>query len=488
MRSDFDTIFLGAGPAGTGPLMCAIQRGDHEQLLQRGALWIDSGHRMVAGTLGEYDILSDTASSVLLECLVGQENGPLREMLDHPLTETVRALKGAPLPLPLAGRYLDALGRQVQKLVDASEESSFLADATVERVDRRLGCFHVHVSTARGPAVFRARQVVFAMGGYQSRSELLQRRIAGSLRLADGFEHKTLTSSELVRTAGQIRLCEQLRAAHDPQVVILGGSHSAVTAAWLALNRSGANFSDASVQIFCRRLPKIFYPSRDDAVADGYPDWSERDVCPVTGRIFRLSGLRLTARELMRSVRRLGSAPLETRLQVKSFSPDHDEASVRDALVSAHAIVASFGYRPRVVPMLNEGERVSLFAERDHRAPLVDGRCRLLAIGGHVIENAYGIGLASGFIPHGALGGEPSFDGQTNGLWLYQNGVGEIILNQLLTDVPSAVSAHLPANALAPRTKLAQQDEEELRATQEVAPPKPPGFAAEPIQPLESSV
>jgi hypothetical protein len=30
------------------------------------------------------------------------------------------------------------------------------------------------------------------------------------------------------------------------------------------------------------------------------------------------------------------------------------------------------------------------------------------------------------------LGGEPSFRGQANGLWLYQHGIGEIILNQLL--------------------------------------------------------
>lgn len=30
------------------------------------------------------------------------------------------------------------------------------------------------------------------------------------------------------------------------------------------------------------------------------------------------------------------------------------------------------------------------------------------------------------------MGGEPGFSGQTNGLWLYQNDVGERVVRQLL--------------------------------------------------------
>ncbi|MBK7668363.1 MAG: hypothetical protein IPJ32_14105 [Sphingobacteriaceae bacterium] len=49
----------------------------------------------------------------------------------------------------------------------------------------------------------------------------------------------------------------------------------------------------------------------------------------------------------------------------------------------------------------------------------------------NVIENVFGVGLASGFVPSGKLGGEKNFRGQTNGYWLYQNGVGEIIADQI---------------------------------------------------------
>ncbi|RZM10963.1 MAG: aminotransferase DegT, partial [Sphingomonas sp.] len=48
------------------------------------------------------------------------------------------------------------------------------------------------------------------------------------------------------------------------------------------------------------------------------------------------------------------------------------------------------------------------------------------------LPDAYGIGLAAGFVPWGRLGGEASFSGQANGLWLWQNDVGMMIVDQLL--------------------------------------------------------
>jgi hypothetical protein len=48
------------------------------------------------------------------------------------------------------------------------------------------------------------------------------------------------------------------------------------------------------------------------------------------------------------------------------------------------------------------------------------------------VPGAYGIGLSAGFVPWGPLGGEASFTGQANGLWLWQNDVGQMIVDQLL--------------------------------------------------------
>jgi hypothetical protein len=41
--------------------------------------------------------------------------------------------------------------------------------------------------------------------------------------------------------------------------------------------------------------------------------------------------------------------------------------------------------------------------------------------------------LAAGFVPYGKLGGEKSFRGQANGLWLWQNDVGAMIADAILS-------------------------------------------------------
>ena len=61
---------------------------------------------------------------------------------------------------------------------------------------------------------------------------------------------------------------------------------------------------------------------------------------------------------------------------------------------------------------------------------------------GNPIPGLFGIGLAAGFVPHGKLGGEPSFSGQANGLWLWQNDVGSIIVDAVLQPLPSASLPH----------------------------------------------
>jgi hypothetical protein len=79
------------------------------------------------------------------------------------------------------------------------------------------------------------------------------------------------------------------------------------------------------------------------------------------------------------------------------------------------------------------GVPIRLYAQRTPRAPLVDGQCRVLDESGAPLPGLFGIGLAAGFVPRGALGGEPSFAGQVNGLWLWQTDVGHLIVDGIRT-------------------------------------------------------
>jgi hypothetical protein len=56
-----------------------------------------------------------------------------------------------------------------------------------------------------------------------------------------------------------------------------------------------------------------------------------------------------------------------------------------------------------------------------------------LDAGGNPLPHLFAIGLAAGFVPHGKLGGEASFRGQANGLWLWQSDVGGLIVDAVLS-------------------------------------------------------
>lgn len=253
-----------------------------------------------------------------------------------------------------------------------------------------------------------------------------------SIRLEEGYAQRSLLTGDLFADGGLALLSQRLSGNPDPRVVIIGSSHSALTAAHLLLE-SGITFRSNGVTIVFRRRPRVFYPDRQAAQADGYADFDDNDICPATGRVYRLAGLRMAARELLRKAWRLGGSEPDPRLclrPIDSLAP----GELRGLLDSADAVIPAFGYRPNTLPVTRpSGERIPLMADAGARRPMVDAQCRVLMAGGQPLPGAWGIGLASGFVPRGpGLGGEPSFDGQTNGLWLYQNGVGRIVLEQML--------------------------------------------------------
>ena len=172
------------------------------------------------------------------------------------------------------------------------------------------------------------------------------------------------------------------------------------------------------------------------ALAQGYTDHGPADVCPVTGRLYRLAGLRMDGRSLY--LRMLGlEHPKEDRVELqlsvdgKNPGPlDHDPADV---------VIDATGYRFRKVDIIDaSGAPIRLQGERTGH--WVDSRCRVLHEDGTPIGGLFAIGLATGYLPAGNLGGEPAFQGQTNGLWYYQHSLGDIIVQELLDAHPATVS------------------------------------------------
>ena len=420
--------FLGGGPAGSGPLFAALKHGTVPLLLESGAKWLESSSSFGMGTIGSYRITSDTQASVLLECLPKNPRDPLGDLVDSEEARSVESFGVGPIPLAVASSFLARAGASLRALVERSPPSAVRTGFFVERVDVEDEGFCITGRDNGQVAVVRSRCLVSALGGRSAREEALLATLPCGTAVGSLGLPAVATTDELFRN-GIAKYSEAWPSGRPARIAILGGSHSAYATAVKILGRLGGD--SVRIRVLCRRLPKVFYPTLEAAHADGYKRPSAEDVCPITKRVFRLAGLRLHARELVRGIWGLGDAKRESSVTIEHLI-EREPSFARTVLADADLVVLALGYRPRTVPFYENGERLPLLAESGAHRPLVDGECRILRANGSPLARAFGLGLASGFVPHGPMGGEPSFDGQTNGLWLYQNDVGTRVLNQVL--------------------------------------------------------
>jgi hypothetical protein len=419
-----ETMILGGGPGGTGPLVWAAGAGVLGDWLDRGVAVVDRCASL-GGTVGRYSLNADTLGGTFLECLDTAACDPRFAMLrDTPSARALAAHRASLPPLPLVGRFLEDLGTVLARMLAQHPRSCFLGEREVTALRlRRDGSVLAELCDRFGQrSTLRAASAVLALGGRQPASwdDVLLRTGPAPGR----WRHKIVPSDRLLGSAGAATAAARLGAATGtPRAVILGGSHSAFSAAWTLLERLPAiRFGQGGVQILHRTAPRVFYASRAEAAADGYV-FSDSDVCPATGRVHRLGGLRGDGRTLWRRMQGHGDLPPERRAEVAPLGA-FDGATLRALLDAADLIVPAFGYRLATVPVYGpDGEPIPLACS----GPSVDADARLRTASGGVLGNVFGIGLGSGFRPWGTMAGEPGFQGQQNSLWLYQHGLGALI-------------------------------------------------------------
>jgi hypothetical protein len=445
-RDLYHAAIIGAGPAGTGPIVCALQQGRLATLLDAGVALIERGASIGRGAIGDYAINSDTLSDTFLEPFKHPASALIGHVAVTPEAEEIRTHAGGPAPLRKAGAFMSSLGAALRDQIATYPNSAVLSNTDAQYAERHSdGTFSVHV-IARGEQgsshsnVVRARNIVFAMGGAQSWQRIQHMPILGRLRLRD-VASKTVLSHAVLSAGNADLIRRHLGEVRSPRVLVIGGSHSALSAANVLLAQPWLSIDEGAITIAHRNRLRLYYPSAEAATADGYTDFGPDDICPLTKRLYRLAGFRFDSRELLMCIWGIGGREREKRVALYDLEQNTDVAAFEGLIARADLIVAALGYRPNTLPIYDStGEAIPLRADQPGTEPMVNRQCELLRADGAPLPNAFGIGLASGFVPDGDLGGEPSFRGQTNGLWLYQNGVGQIILDRLLDSV--AAPAH----------------------------------------------
>lgn len=420
----YETVILGGGPAGTGPLVWAARHG-------RLGAWLDSGVALVeqaeelGGSLGQFPLNADSRGTSFLECLDGPDCAPfLADLRTDPVAAELESFRAAHPSLELVGRFERRLGAAMLTEFGRHPNSRAFTATRAEAIRLQADGSVAVVTTATDGrrVVVRAASAVVALGGRPNAS-WSEIEVAPGVHLGH-WRDKIVSSHRLLSRGGVQEVARRLaRAPGSPRVVILGGAHSAFSAAWLLLERVSAHsFGTHGVQILHRSEPRPNYPSRAAAHVDFY-EFSESDVCAATGGVHRLGGLKGDGREVWRRLHRKPGTERDDRVVALPIG-GLPRADLLRLLSDCDLIVPALGYRLATLPIYDaRGARVPLA----RCGPAVAPDARLLAEDGTPVPGVFGVGLGSGFRPWGAMTGEESFAGQQNSLWLYQNGLGKLL-------------------------------------------------------------
>jgi hypothetical protein len=420
----YETVILGGGPAGTGSLVWAARHGRLGAWLDRGVALVERTDQL-GGSLGNYPLNADSRGTSFLECLDGAGcETVLADVKADLVTQELERFRDSQPTLRLVDLFERRVGAAILREFASHPNSRAFTSTTALGIEQQPdGSVAVAIATAFGQrAVIRAASAVVALGGQPNKS-WADVELAPGISLAQ-WQSKIFSSHRLLSQGGTGEVARRISRAKDrPRVAIVGSAHSAFSAAWMLLEQiPGLDLGPQSVKILHRSEPRPTYISRDAAGADAY-EFSEADVCQATGRVHRLGGLQGDGREVWR---RMNGKPGTVRDERAVALPIGGlaRADLIGLLDDADVIIPALGYRLATPPIFDADRRPVQLATR---GPAVRSDSRLLAADGTPVAGVFGVGLGSGFVPWGGMSGEASFAGQQNSLWLYQNGLGEMI-------------------------------------------------------------
>lgn len=416
------TLVVGLGPAGRGLLSALHAGGTVEEVCRDGLVVVEPGLHPGGGSLGSYAVRSDSAAAVFATCVEDVAGEPelarsaaLAEMRAVPDGQSIRLgvvgelLRDATPPLVRRTAALGADVRLGTRVAGVVADGSRLLVRTITgdpAVPGGGAAARDVVGDARPgrEEVIEVDQVVMAVGGTPYIPVAV-----GALPTA-ALAHSDL----LLRSAGLAAVLRDLPG--DPRIVIVGRAHSAFSVADRLLSTPpSAAWSPGAVTVATRGRVRVTYPDAAAATADGAVFTSD-DVCPQSGRVWRLCGLRGDAAARFRLARD-GADP---RLVVRTVTGPH----LARLAGEADLVVAATGYRSAALDLV------------DGAAEVAQGQVRSRS--GQVIPGVWSLGLGSGSRREPGIG-EPSYDGPLDGVWHYQHNVAP----RLLDLMPSPRRSHL---------------------------------------------
>lgn len=433
----FSVAFCGFGPAGSGLLFNLVKSGKISEAAADGILIVERSRSLGSGRLSEYRIKSNSLADAILECVCNDLlPGEMSDIQRHsPAAGLLELLRGQTPQLGTIGACMsDATERLVSAISQRHRvcvQRQHVAETLTVRND---GTFDIKARSPEGRAVTsRTAAVILNLGGVQSRDE------RGNLEMLLGSGVPPcvpIISSDAVLRQSEAALLSQFAPLLEKArtLLIAGGSHSAFSVAE-RLAQASARLNLRRILIAHRSPLRFYHRGTDEAQRYGETIDTDRDICPLSRQVNRFGGLRYRAAQVARMIlrsNRLDDYPVEIALVNVAGGPGR--SSLAGELRDVGGIVTCFGYQPLLPTILGQSGE-ALMLEVDDRGLVTDDFGRIAAKGRGVIHGLFSFGLGSGLRGGADVGGEPSYKGRLDGIWLYHNDVGRKVTNGLLFDL-----------------------------------------------------
>ena len=436
-------IICGAGAAGTGVAVAAIQHEHLDVLIKKGGIHCLERSSVVGGGMFNHlSIPANSCATVFLECIEGLKEYLGKERISRLLSsDEYQHLHdtGAEIPASLTeiGEWNSQLGEEIWKYILQSSDKNVLSRTveviSVHVVDEKSTIVKYKHKGATEISSVAGEKVFLTMGGKQTIKYALSISV-GNTTLNE-FQHKVVLSHAFLLNPLLLLLSSHKKVHSTPAneeytkenpIVIIGGSHSAWSCAISILRLSKKlPVGEESIVLLHRSSIKLYFASEENAQRCHYSYDKEKDVCPVTGRVFRYGGLRGPSKSLAEN-----TVLKKTENRIKTiYMGDTGADEIEKILSSSSKIIVATGYAANVPKIFDHrGEKISLKTQNGQLIVNENGQC-LLEADGSCIPQLYAFGLGSGLFVNTDVGGEKSFKGRADGVWLYQNDVGNVVLN-----------------------------------------------------------
>ncbi|NHB61046.1 SidA/IucD/PvdA family monooxygenase [Photorhabdus sp. RW14-46] len=393
----YDVVMCGAGPANISLIPDLLK----DEAI-KNCLILEKTEMVGSGSLKKYKITANSLGSVFLEKFDGCDDELSQYIRSTSEWEHFSANKDKPVELRFVGQYLERIARFIQEN-KYGDRFNILTEAEVKKIKQNEeGNYDITYHKNNEDYIVSARKVLFNIGGNPNESRLLH-------------NSNNITSGDFIKGFYD----EVINKGDVKSISILGSSHSSVSCLIRLIEQ--LEFA-GKINVFVNKDFKLFFDSPSSAESYDY-DFTQEDICPLSNRVNRYSGLRYDSFAFAQELKERKYKNISI-LNISEISDDE----IIKLINCDDLLIHCTGYHSKLVEIIDKNN-IPLEFKSDRYGLLTNEKLSPISTSGEVLNNFHTFGLGSGVKTGGENGGEASFHGRIDGVWVYQHVIYDIVFN-----------------------------------------------------------